>query len=326
MVKEAQAKYLTTGKEKQDVLEKDFCPDGYKLTEVGALPEGWGLKNLGELATVSSGGTPSRKVETYWNGDIPWVTTTQIDFGIINISEQFITDEGLKRSAAKMYKKGTLLMAMYGQGKTRGKIGVLNIDASINQACAAISLFDKKLLGFVLFYLSSQYDLIRGLSNSGGQENLNSAIIKSIQIPIPSDEEQTAIANALSDVDTLIASLEKLIAKKQAIKTATMQKLLTGKKRLPAFSHHPDGQAKGTKQSELGEIPEDWEVKRLDDAAEFINGRAYSLHEWETNGTPVIRLQNLTGRGNDYYYLNPARIIPNKPEKSLLNNDIISYS
>ncbi len=160
-VKEAQAKYLTIGKEEQTFLKKGACSDGYKLTEVGVLPEGWGLKNLGELATVSSGGTPSRKVETYWNGDIPWVTTTQIDFGIINISEQFITDEGLKNSAAKMYKKGTLLMAMYGQGKTRGKVGVLNIDASINQACAAISLFDKKLLGFVLFYLSSQYDLIR---------------------------------------------------------------------------------------------------------------------------------------------------------------------
>jgi type I restriction enzyme S subunit len=135
--------------------------------------------------------------------------------------------------------------------------------------------------------------------------------------PLPSNkQEQTAIANALSDVDALIAALEKLINKKSAIKTAAMQQLLTGKKRLPPF----DQLNTGYKQTELGEIPGDWEVVALGDAANFINGRAYGIHEWEAHGTPVIRLQNLTGRGEDYYYSNLAL-----PEKQYCHNGDLLY-
>src|SRR5690606_17625591 len=96
--------------------------------------------------------------------------------------------------------------------------------------------------------------------------------IANYQIPVPEKSEQTAIANALSDVDALISELEKLIAKKQAIKTATMQQLLTGRTRLPQFALRDDGSPKGTKPSELGEIPEDWEVLKLGHLARFFKG------------------------------------------------------
>ena len=113
---------------------------GYKQTEVGVIPEDWRVKQLGDLGTITAGGTPSRANSKYWNGDIPWITTSEVDFGTINYAEQFITKEGLINSPAKLLSPGTLLMALYGQGKTRGKVGVLGIEAATNQACAAISL------------------------------------------------------------------------------------------------------------------------------------------------------------------------------------------
>ncbi len=247
-------------------------PEGYKQTEVGVIPEDWEQKVLGDLASIYSGGTPNRKTDEYWGGDIPWVTTTLINGKSIEHASEFITHKGLEGSSAKWCRTGTILMAMYGQGKTRGKVAVLGFDATINQACAAIELKESISIKYVLHILKSMYEEIRELSNSGGQENLSSGIIKNIKIPYPPKNEQIAIANALSNVDALLSELEKLIAKKQAIKTATMQQLLTGRTRLPQFANHPDGRKKGYKQSELGEIPEDWEIKLLSELANIRSG------------------------------------------------------
>ncbi|MCO5253850.1 MAG: restriction endonuclease subunit S [Bacteroidetes bacterium] len=202
----------------------------YKQTEVGLIPSDWELVELGSISNISSGGTPNRGIAAYWNGGIPWVTTSQIDFNTINQSFEFITEEGLNNSAAKIYKKGTLLMAMYGQGKTRGKVAILGIDATTNQACAAIYVNKDILKEYVFCNLSGRYDEIRNLSNTGNQENLSGELIKKILIPLPPTKaEQSAIATALSDADALINSLEKLIAKKRNIKQGAMQQLLQPK-------------------------------------------------------------------------------------------------
>ena len=236
-----------------ETVETDRVPPGYKQTEVGVIPEDWEVKAVYEIATVSSGGTPSRSNLAYWEGNIPWATTAQINFNEISTFEQFITEDGLRNSAAKMFPAGTLLVAMYGQGKTRGKIGILGVEATTNQACAAIVLDKNISQDYVFQYLGSQYQSIRKLSNTGNQENLNGHLVKSIQVPVPPLHEQRAIAAALSDVDALISGLDKLIAKKRAVKTAAMQQLLIGKQRLPGFS---------------GE----WEAKRFGDVVERIVG------------------------------------------------------
>ena len=215
-------------------------PQGYKQTELGVIPDDWDVKKLGEIAVVSSGGTPNRSNPFYWNGNIPWITTSQIDFNTIISSNEFITELGLQNSAAKLYDQNTLLMAMYGQGKTRGKVAILGIDATINQACAAISLNKDVSNDYVLFYLAHNYEEIRKLSNTGNQENLNGNIIKSIFVPLPPLPEQKAIAQSLSDVDALITAIDKLITKKRNIKQGAMQELLTGKKRLPGFTGDRD--------------------------------------------------------------------------------------
>ena len=210
---------------------------GRKKTDVGLIPTDWNVVPLGEIATVSSGGTPSRRVDEFWGGGIYWVTTAEIDFNEVNETTESITALGMKHSAAKLLQPGTLLMALYGQGKTRGKVAILGVAATTNQACASIWVSGGVSRKFVFHYLASQYVAIRGLSNSGSQENLSGQIVRSLKIPLaPSKEEQEAIADALSDADSLIESLEQLLAKKRQIKQGAMQELLTGEKRLPGFS------------------------------------------------------------------------------------------
>ena len=267
------------------VLKTDLnlIPAGYKQTEVGVIPEDWKVKSIGEIASIFSGGTPNRKIPEYWDGDIPWVTTTLIDGAEIDSAREFITQRGLENSSTNWCKAGTILLAMYGQGKTRGKAAILSIDATINQACAAIELKDIGSSHYILHILNSMYEKIRELSNSGSQENLSAGIIKSIQIPFPPKTEQITIANALSDVDSLISELEKLIAKKQTIKTATMQQLLTGRTRLPQFALREDGSKKGTKKSELGEIPEDWDCISLGELCSLKSGLGITSKNIDNN-------------------------------------------
>ncbi len=89
------------------------------------VPNGWKLGTIEEISSVSSGGTPSRKNESYWNGNIPWVTTAEVQFKIIEDTAEKITEEGLANSSAKLFPVDTILIAMYGQGKTRGQVAKL---------------------------------------------------------------------------------------------------------------------------------------------------------------------------------------------------------
>ena len=253
---------------------------GYKQTEVGMIPEDWEVKRIGDIASVGSGGTPRREVPAYWGGSIPWVTTSQVDFGAISEAGQYITDQGLQNSPAKLLPPGTLLMALYGQGKTRGKVGVLAMQAATNQACASISLYQGVSREFVLHFLTSRYEQIRKSSNSGSQDNLNGNIVKGLLIASPSPTEQHAIATALSDVDALLAGLDRLIAKKRDLKQAAMQQLLTGQTRLPGFQ---------------GE----WVAKRLGDLGVFLKGSGVKKDESRGGDLPCVRYGEIYTHHND---------------------------
>jgi type I restriction enzyme, S subunit len=277
--------------------------EGYKRSEVGVIPVDWEVKRLGEIGIVSSGGTPNRSNLSYWNGNIPWITTSQIDFNTIISSNEFITELGLKNSAAKMYLRNTLLMAMYGQGKTRGKVAILGINATINQACAAIILNQDISNNCVFCYLAHNYEEIRKLSNTGNQENLNGNIIKSINVPLPPLAEQKTIALTLSDTDALIAACDRAITKKRNIKQGAMQQLLTGKMRLPSFS---------------GE----WEMKKLGEIADIKTGPfGSSLHEkdYVKDGIPIITVEHLGERG----VLHESLPMVSEKDKKRLNSYII---
>ncbi len=285
--------------------------NGKSMPQV-SFPEGWELRLLGELATIFSGGTPNRKNPEYWDGDIPWITTTLIDGSEIFEANEFITQNGLKGSSAKWCKAGTILMAMYGQGKTRGKVALLGIDATINQACAAIELSELCSKEYVLHLLISKYEQIRELSNSGGQENLSSGIIKRLEVLIPPKKEQIIIAKVLSDTNALITEFGELIAKKQAIKTATMQQLLTGRTRLPQFSKHSDGTLKGHRSSELGAIPEDWQVVPFKNVLTIKHGKNQKEVESPSGQYPIYATGGQIGNATSFLFDKPSVLIGRK--------------
>ena len=186
------------------------------------------------IADVSSGNTPSRRKSEYWNGSIPWITTGELESGYVTASKECVTEKALKETALKLYHKGTVLIAMYGQGKTRGTAAVLGIEATVNQACAALTVHSG-CSKFLFYQLQNSYHAIRRLSNTGNQENLNAEIIKNFKILWPDELEQQKIATILSTQDKVIELKEKLLALKQQQKKYLMQQLLTGRKRLPGF-------------------------------------------------------------------------------------------
>ena len=198
------------------------------------LPEGWHRSTLGEIARISSGGTPDRAEPKYWGGDVPWVTTGEIQFNTITDTNEKITEAGLKYSSAKLFPPGTLLMAMYGQGKTRGQVAKLGIEAATNQACAAILLPEMHDTDFFFQYLSSQYEAIRELGNAGTQQNLSGGILKEVPVPVPPLSEQRRIARVLSTWDQAIAATERLLANSRRQKQMLLTMLTGGIRRLGA--------------------------------------------------------------------------------------------
>jgi type I restriction enzyme, S subunit len=234
-----------------------------KHTPAGKIPVDWAWAALGKVSTIKSGGTPSRKNPNFWGGNIPWVKTGEIRNRWITSTSEMISEQGLAGCASGLFHSGTILLAMYGQGKTRGQVVRLAITAAINQACAAIIATPTQVdSNFLYFDLESRYDEIRDLSNTGNQENLNAQVIRNLPIPLPPLPEQRRIASILSTWDRSIETLESLVAAKTRRKQALMQQLLSGKKRLPGFSGR-------------------WSVRRLGDAAENVSLRNNGKFSWD---------------------------------------------
>ena len=195
------------------------------------LPEGWKRVALGDIAQITSGGTPDRSESRYWGGDIPWVTTGEIQFNIITDTAEKITEEGLRNSSAKLFPAGTLLMAMYGQGKTRGQVARLGIEAATNQACAAIRVGKDCEVEYAFQYLATNYAAIRELGNAGTQQNLNGGLIKALELPLPPKNEQQRIAAMACVWDAAITTTERLLANSRRQKNDLLQGLLSGHRR-----------------------------------------------------------------------------------------------
>ncbi len=241
--------------------------------------EGWSTSKIEEIAIVTSGGTPSRANERYWAGDIPWVTTSLVDFNVIQSAEEFITQEGLDNSSAKLFPQNTILMAMYGQGITRGKVAILGIDATTNQACAAIKLKTNFDTQFIFQNLMNRYEEIRDLSNEGGQKNLSAGIIKEVEVNYPEKKEQAKIASFLSAVDEKISQLNQKHRLLCEYKQGMMQKLFSQQLRFKA----DDG-------SEFGE----WDETTLGEIGIFLKGKGIPKADIVENGlTPCIRYGEL---------------------------------
>ena len=209
--------------------------EAQKDTEIGPVPVGWEVESIEDHFSVVSGGTPSRRTPAFWaNGTIPWVKTTEIDYCVIQDTEESITQAGLDRSAASLLPAGTLLLAMYGQGVTRGKVAILGIEAACNQACAAISPTDYGVDSEYLYhFLSFRYGAIRQLAHGGQQQNLNLEIVRSFPIAFPANKDsQREIVAIVDSVDHKIDLHRRKRMVLEELFTALLHKLMTGEIRV----------------------------------------------------------------------------------------------
>lgn len=209
---------------------------GYKQTEIGVIPEDWDVKEFMEVMDgFSSGQTPYRAIVDYYRGDIPWITSGELNYNVITDTIEKINIDGVRAANLKIIPIGTFLFAITGLEAlgTRGRCAITGIDATTNQSCMALYPKKNMLTTPYLYHYYVRYgnELAFKYCQGTKQQSYTGAIAKKLPIIVPPTvEEQTGIATVLSDTDALINSLENLIFKKRNIKRGAMQKLLQPKK------------------------------------------------------------------------------------------------
>lgn len=284
------------------------------------LELGWDIKSIDEISKkVTSGGTPSREINSYYqNGKWPWVKTKELKDAFISATEESITEEAIKNSSAKVLPKNTILMAMY--GATVGKLAITSIPMTCNQACCAIIVDEEKanfrFLYYNLFYRRSK---IKNLATGAAQQNLNGIQIKQLLFPIPPLPEQKAIAHILGTLDDKIELNRKMNETLEAMAQAIFKSWFvdfdpvrakaSGEsvesicRRLHLTPEILDLFPNQLVDSELGEIPEGWEVASIKVAANVIYGAPFSSSKFTSKkmGFPLIRIRDLINQSPKIY-------------------------
>lgn len=283
---------------------------GYAQTEVGVIPNEWEAKHLGELGCIVRGGSPRPAGDPrYFGGNfIPWLTVaalTNIPEYQLLVTETAsgLTEEGSKHSRTLV--DGTVIIA--NSGATLGVAKLLGVTCCANDGIAAIT--DQRVgdKAFVCHYINTRTQHLREVVATGnGQPNLNTALIREIPIPFPPLPEQRAIAEALSDIDALLAGLDRLIAKKRDLKQAAMQQLLTGQARLPGFR---------------GE----WEVKRLGELGTTYGGlTGKSKADFGTGAARYVTFMNvMTNAVIDHNTFEAVRVSPSESQNRVERGDLL---
>lgn len=183
---------------------------------------------IGEITNVSSGSTPSRENESYYDGNIPWVKTGEVNGRVILNTEENLSEEGLKNSSCKVYPKGSLIIAMYGQGKTRGQVGILGVPASTNQACAVLSPSEKMNFIFLYQHLKLCYEDLRRLGRGGNQPNLNAGLIKSYPVLFPPIDLQNQFAEKITLIEQQKELAKQELKESEDLFNCLLQKAFKG--------------------------------------------------------------------------------------------------
>ena len=226
-----------------------------KQTEIGLIPDDWEVKTLIEIGYFIGGGTPNTNIPSYWKGTIPWVSSSDIKKDSITslIPTRFITQEAINNSATKLCPPDTLLIV--------SRVGVGKLAIAEEEVCTSQDFSNfvctKQNVKFIAYELLQKMQKKAEEAQGTSIKGITTEEIKLLNIPIPQLAEQHRIAKALSDVDAVINTTEKLIQKKKNIKQGAMQNLLTGKKRLPGF---------GEKQADLF-VPNGTHTKEVKDVS-----------------------------------------------------------
>lgn len=186
------------------------APDTSNLPE---LPEGWCWASIGSLFDVEVGATPSRSRADFWGGSIPWVSSGEVAFCRIRSTRESITEEGLNGTSTKVHPVGTVLIGMIGEGRTRGQVAILDIEACNNQNSAAIRVSEAGFPPeYVYYFLASQYEKNRRLGSGNNQPALNKTRVSAIPLALPPLEEQRRLAAEIEQQLGLLVQLETALA------------------------------------------------------------------------------------------------------------------
>lgn len=261
---------------------------GYRQTDVGVIPEDWDVVPIGGLGEVRTGGTPPTNRRELYGGGYLFVSPADIGANkYINRTEKTLSLEGFRSS--RIFPAGSSLFVCI--GSTIGKVGLAAVDLCSNQQINSVSPganVDSEFLFYSLVHASPR---IAALAGEQAVPIINKSAFSANLIALPGKDEQRAIAEALSDADARILTLETLIAKKRDLKQATMQQLLTGKTRLPGFS---------------GE----WEVKRLGEITHVKTGKRNNQDKMETGEFPFFVRSETVERIDSYSYDCEAILVP----------------
>lgn len=210
---------------KENQVFKDTSGDENELSL--NIPDEWVKVRLGEIFDVEVGATPSRQHAEYWNGSIPWVSSGEVRFTTINKTREMITDIGLKNASTNLQPIGTVLLAMIGEGKTRGQSAILNIPAAHNQNTAAI-LVSKTLCQpkYIYYFLQLNYENTRRVGSGNNQKALNKERVRAIRVPFAPIAEQSIIVKEIEKRLSICENIEQTVNTALAQADAMRQSIL----------------------------------------------------------------------------------------------------
>ncbi|WP_180183094.1 restriction endonuclease subunit S [Acinetobacter sp. YH01020] len=255
------------------------------------LPAHWNSVHLKWISTIYAGGTPSKNIESYWeNGTVPWINSGAVNQTYILEPSTYITKTAYENSSAKWIPKKALVMALAGQGKTKGMVAQLGIDTTCNQSMGAIIPNDLSYARYLFWWITSNYQNIRNMAGGDLRDGLNLEHLGDMSCPLPNEDETQKIANFLdhetSKIDSLIAKQEKLIEllkeKRQAVISHAVTKGL-----------NPDVNTKDSGVEWLGQVPEHWISSRLKYYTNQIVDGAHFTPTYSESGVPFLRVTDI---------------------------------
>jgi type I restriction enzyme S subunit len=232
------------------------------------LQKDWKNVMLGDVCETTSGGTPDRKQARYYSGNIPWVKSGELGKGMIRSTEERISEEGLKNSSAKLFPKGTLLIALY--GATIGKLAFLDIEAATNQAVCGIYKNEVVDSYFLYYYLLYKRQMLVDCGTGGAQPNISQTILKRLEFPLPPKPIQQAIVSKIeelfSELDKGVESLRKAQRQLKTYRQSVLKSAFEGKLT--------------NENIKEGELPNDWFIRKLGECISTISsGKSYRCDE-----------------------------------------------
>ena len=239
---------------------------------------------LSSIATVNAGGTPSRSNLSYWNGDIPWVKISDIQGKHVQTYEETITEEGLKNSSAKLFSKGTILYTIFA---TLGRVGILDFDATTNQAIAGINILDETIdCDYLYYFLRSQEKKVKAIGKGAAQQNINLKILRDWLVPIRSKEEQTNIAGSLEKIESAISAKTELLNSLDSLVKSRFNEMFgtVNKRELSSIA-----------EIFMGQSPDSKSYNDLGNGIPFFQGKAdygekyTKVAHWTTSPTKLAR-------------------------------------